>query len=498
MRVFDSERLDGVADAVLAAASVLGPLVSAAVDRVTGEEVGGGFAAATNFHQRDLFYVRSVLVSVGFNANYDVFLPADVWAARHTPVDKPTNVGHDREDIVGHTTDVVATNAAGDPLDMTAAAPPPDFRDLVDTSVVYLMRGNPEQSERVSDLVEDLAAGRLAVSMECLFDDFDYALHPGPMSRTDGAPGLSLADVVVVPRSAATAHLTKCLRVYNPKADNTCVVDGRGYYVGRVLRGITFAGKGFVANPANPNSLILEAGGGRVGRADAAPAGPADAAPADPVAYRGVDTTASSAPPPPESEPVNDTPAQPTTETTTPPAGPAAAGDATPPAATTTVTPPADGAAAAAAAALAADLEAARATNDRAAAEIARLTADLAAATAELTALRAAAAEAAAAARLAAVTTRARDVHAVDDQTAAAMAAALVGLTDDALEAYFATAAKPKAAPAKPAPPPAVATLTPERPPAGPAVTTAAERPPLSEVEQLALAAFHVFSTPKK
>src|SRR5262249_41187146 len=88
-------------------------------------------------------------------------------------------------------------------------------------------------------LLAEIAQGEYSVSMECLFNKFDYIL-----TAPDGTTR-------IVARNDKTAFLTKHLRCYA----------GSGYYgdskVGRVLRNIVFSGKGLVKNPANADSVIL-------------------------------------------------------------------------------------------------------------------------------------------------------------------------------------------------------------------------------------------------
>ena len=76
--------------------------------------------------------------------------------------------------------------------------------------------------------------------MECLFPDFDYAL-----AKQNG-------ETKIVKRDEASAFLTKHLRSYGG--------DGiyEDYKVGRLLRNLSFSGKGLVSKPANPRSVILE------------------------------------------------------------------------------------------------------------------------------------------------------------------------------------------------------------------------------------------------
>ena len=76
--------------------------------------------------------------------------------------------------------------------------------------------------------------------MECLFNDFDYAAV-SPEGQQ-----------VVIAREEASAFLTKHLRAYGGNGEY------EGYKLGRVLKNISFSGKGLVSNPANPRSVILE------------------------------------------------------------------------------------------------------------------------------------------------------------------------------------------------------------------------------------------------
>ena len=76
--------------------------------------------------------------------------------------------------------------------------------------------------------------------MECYFKGFDYGL-------TDKVNG----EYKVLARNDSTAYLTKYLRAYGGQGEH------ENYKIGRVLRSITFSGKGFVDKPANPDSIIF-------------------------------------------------------------------------------------------------------------------------------------------------------------------------------------------------------------------------------------------------
>jgi chemotaxis protein histidine kinase CheA len=89
-------------------------------------------------------------------------------------------------------------------------------------------------------IIEEIEEGKWFVSMECLFNDFDYAAV-SPEGQQ-----------VVIAREEASAFLTKHLRAYGGSGEY------EGYKLGRVLKNISFSGKGLVSNPANPRSVILE------------------------------------------------------------------------------------------------------------------------------------------------------------------------------------------------------------------------------------------------
>jgi hypothetical protein len=76
--------------------------------------------------------------------------------------------------------------------------------------------------------------------MECFFKGFDYGL----LNKSTG-------EFKVLARNSETAFLTKFLRAYGGLGEHD------NYKIGRVLRNITFSGKGFVDKPANPDSIIF-------------------------------------------------------------------------------------------------------------------------------------------------------------------------------------------------------------------------------------------------
>jgi hypothetical protein len=204
-------------------------------------------ATATPTSQPDLLFMRSLLVSAGWNGNDDVFLPEELWPARHTPAYKPVNWEHSSgrelspDEQARAPGQVVVDNQTigvmydtytidGDGVPIQDDSTPPHFFHIVDEAVIW--RGlYPNTAARISKAAQD---NSLFVSMEVWFKNYDY-----------------LVGDRIVARNTATAFLDNHLRA----------LGGNGVYensrVRRVLRGLTFGGKGIVARPANEPSIIM-------------------------------------------------------------------------------------------------------------------------------------------------------------------------------------------------------------------------------------------------
>lgn len=198
-----------------------------------------GLALGSAF-DNDLFFTKSILVSTNWNKNDDVFTPENVWAARHTPSHKPTNLEHDETRQVGHITETWALDVDGNVIpDNTVVDDLPDLFHIANGAVIYTNWQNDDLVARTNELIGKIQAGQKFVSMEAIFTGFDYALISPEESYN------------VVARTKDTAFLTKHLRVYGGQG----VYDG--FKVGRLLKNITFSGKGYVDKPANPYSVIF-------------------------------------------------------------------------------------------------------------------------------------------------------------------------------------------------------------------------------------------------
>tara|TARA_Y100000296_G_scaffold72469_1_gene88875 strand:+ start:1981 stop:3498 length:1518 start_codon:yes stop_codon:yes gene_type:complete len=250
MKIYAQEKLDGLQDLIEGSHTIAycAPISTSNVAlEITDEDraiaLSNMGTQAENEKQFDLYYLSSVLVSSGWNKNDDVFDPHEMWEARSTPEDKQFNFMHDEKDIIGHITENYVVDFDGNALNNAAnwdeAGSPKEF-NIVTKAVLYRSWGDSELRERMNNIIKEIEEGnRWFVSMECMFPNFDYALR-------DAQGGTK-----IVRREEASAFLSKHLRAYggNGKYED--------YEVGRLLRNISFSGKGLVSKPANPRSVIL-------------------------------------------------------------------------------------------------------------------------------------------------------------------------------------------------------------------------------------------------
>lgn len=191
--------------------------------------------ADANSSQPDLFYLESILVSTGWNANDEVFDKNELIKAKDTPVDKQFNYMHNETDIIGH---ITSTKIIAESKVITDLSSVPDDFDISVGSVLYRTWRDKELQERMDRIIAEIKENKWFISMECLFDNFDYAV----ITPT--------GDKRIIARNAETCFLTKHLRAYKGTGQY------QGHKVGRIPRNIIFCGKGLVDNPANKRSVI--------------------------------------------------------------------------------------------------------------------------------------------------------------------------------------------------------------------------------------------------
>jgi len=239
MIIYPQETDDGLAEKISASNSISYASIVEPCDIQQNKSLKTKIAASVN--DADLYYVQSILVSSSWNRNDDIFDKSEVWAARKTPEDKPTNLEHDESVIIGHITSNWPIDENGNILNETLAEEDlPEKFHIVTGSVIYKAYSSPELRERSEKLIAEIENGTKYVSMECYFNGFDYGL-------VDKSTG----EFKVLARDENTSYLTKFLRAYGGQGEH------EDYKIGRVLRNITFSGKGFVDKPANPDSIIF-------------------------------------------------------------------------------------------------------------------------------------------------------------------------------------------------------------------------------------------------
>lgn len=238
MKIYEAEKRLGLEDNIRANASIVVDCPTEKTKWKNKKQI-----AVAGIDDEDLYHVHSILVSTSWNKNDDIFDREQVWLAKSTPKYKPTNIEHDEKQLVGGIVDCWAVD---DEYNEIAADTPveelPEVYHLLVSSVIYRQWQDPELKARAEKLISEIEANEKYVSMECIFKGFDYGVI-----SPDG-------NNHVVARTEDTAFLSQFLRSYG----------GDGVYqdhkIGRIPKNITFSGKGFVARPANSESIIFDKG----------------------------------------------------------------------------------------------------------------------------------------------------------------------------------------------------------------------------------------------
>ena len=249
IKVYDIEKKCGLEDNIRSQSSVAftSPVVNfdsneySTLEKDLISKLDKEARSAASIEDPDLYHVYSILVSTSWNRNDDIFNKEEVWAARNTPRFKPTNLEHDEKQMVGGIVNSWPVDNDFEIIDDNIEVSNlPDVYHILVSSVIFRQWQDMDLKARAEKLISEIEEGKKFVSMECIFRGFDY----GVISPA--------GDNHIVARTEQTAFLTQHLRSYG----------GAGVYqdhkIGRVLRDITFSGKGFVDRPANPDSIIFD------------------------------------------------------------------------------------------------------------------------------------------------------------------------------------------------------------------------------------------------
>lgn len=247
--VFKAEIDAGVADLVTSTSSVAYTCSLEVFEGESKHSLSPALAAElakANVEDITIFNIRDLLVSTGWNKNSDVFDRYETWAARHTSDDKPFNIEHNQLDIIGHIVGSLTVDNDKNEIDDTVAFDDlPDQFHILNHTVIYRNIGGEERKAFIEKTIAEIQNGEWSVSMEALFRGFDYALIGSDNSHQ------------IIQRNEATAFLTKNLRQYGGEGIYYDKATASEYKIGRVMRNMTFCGKGLVRKPANPNSYIF-------------------------------------------------------------------------------------------------------------------------------------------------------------------------------------------------------------------------------------------------
>lgn len=239
--IFEQEIADGLEHLLATSASISYANLAAPCSRTEQSSLKDKVKSIASYNDEDLYYSQSILVTSSWNKNDDIFDKYEVWAAKRTPEHKPTNLEHNEGIIVGHIISNWPITDSGEIIkDDISPEELPDKYHILTGSVIYRGFTIPELKERADKLIAEIDSGKKYVSMECFFKGFDY----GVLNKTTG-------KYKILARNNETAYLTKYLKAYGGAGEH------EDYKIGRVLRNITFSGKGYVDRPANEDSIIF-------------------------------------------------------------------------------------------------------------------------------------------------------------------------------------------------------------------------------------------------
>lgn len=202
--------------------------------------------------QPDLLYCSAVFVSTGENLNHAYFMGSELIMAEGTVVNKAMDIEHDETSVIGSIYKREFMDSTGNKLELKeisskeVAAQDSQEMHIAIACVVY--------KNRFPNFAKEVAENKWKVSMECYYDDYDIKIGQMVLDKREAeALGLAATD------SGILGSIGKVIKEGVEIASGT---------ITRVLRGICFSGCGFVKNPANPASVVLETANTKVTDSD--------------------------------------------------------------------------------------------------------------------------------------------------------------------------------------------------------------------------------------
>jgi len=203
--------------------------------------------------QKDLLFLSAILVSTGVNANGAAFLGSELIKAKDSIANKPLNVEHVSEKVIGHISSCIYMTHDGVVLDENDLYSKLMSENAADADKLIAELDNTDMDigiicvvykDSFPDIAEEIKKGEWKVSMECYYDDFDLKI---------GNTIVNKASVNKEKEKAIDPKVKKALEEVISKEKVS------SFNVSRILRGIRFCGCGIVKNPAEKRAVILEA-----------------------------------------------------------------------------------------------------------------------------------------------------------------------------------------------------------------------------------------------
>lgn len=181
----------------------------------------------------DLLFFKAIYLTSGSNLNHVYFDKAELTKSIDTVANKAMDIEHEEQGIVGH---IYAASFFGaknnEPIEADKLSSYEGEADVVIAGVVY--------RDRFPKLASEIAKGNWYISMETYYASFDIKVGDVLLDY-DTAVSLGMADLI-----GQDVTLKKSGEV---------ITSG---IAKKVIRDLHFSGGGFVKEPANPTSVVLD------------------------------------------------------------------------------------------------------------------------------------------------------------------------------------------------------------------------------------------------
>jgi len=118
MKIYQQEIIDGISELVRSNASIqANVLISTPQKSQAQRNIKSPDNREPGALDPDLYALRTVLVSSGWNKNDDVFAIEELYKAKNTPVNKKIDYQHDELIIIGHISNAYLVDKSGNILD---------------------------------------------------------------------------------------------------------------------------------------------------------------------------------------------------------------------------------------------------------------------------------------------------------------------------------------------------------------------------------------------